>query len=89
MTVNIRGMRDRPFCVTAFALNGAGGIPLGRVLKGDIVENVRNITTSASAAASFETTVTISGEVQQTSAANLSANEYDFIITPIGSAPAF
>lgn len=48
MSVNIRGMRGKPFCVTAFALNGTGGIPLGGVLKGDIVENVRNITTGAS-----------------------------------------
>lgn len=82
MSVNMRGMRGPPYVVTAFALNGTGGIPLGGVKKGDIVENVRIITTTASAAASFETTISVNGEIQQTSSANLSANEYDFVITP-------
>ena len=81
MPVNIRGMRRRPFVATAFGLNGAGGIPLD-CAKGDIVENVRLITTAASAASLFETTISVGGELQQTSATNLSSNEYDFIISP-------
>jgi hypothetical protein len=82
MTVNIRGMRRPPFVVTAFGLNGSGGVPIGGVNVGDIVENVRLITTTASASGSFETTVSVANEIKQTSSANLSANEYDFIVTP-------
>lgn len=84
MTVNIRGMRRPSFVVTVAGLNGTGGVPVGGVLKSDIIENVRNIVTGASASASFETVATVNGEVQQSSASNLSGNEYDFIITPVG-----
>ena len=81
---NIRGMRRPSFVVTAAGLNGTGGVPIGGVLKGDIIENVRNIVTGASAASSFETTATVNGEIQQSSSSNLSGNEFDFIVTPVG-----
>lgn len=82
MSVNIRGMRRQTFVVTAFGISAAGGVPIGDVRVGDIIENVRLITTGASASGSFETTATVAGEVRQSSSSNLSANEYDFIITP-------
>ena len=56
MSVNQRGMRRPPFVVTLRGLSAAGGIPIGGVNVGDIIENVRLITTGASSAASFETT---------------------------------
>lgn len=82
MSVNTRGMRRASFVVTAFGLSASGGVPIGGVNVGDIVENVRLITTTATASGSFETVVTVANEIKQTSGANLSANEYDFICTP-------
>lgn len=82
MAVNTRGMRRPSFVVTAFGLSAAGGVPIGGVNVGDIVENVRLITTTASASGSFETVVTVANEIRQSSSSNLSANEYDFLVTP-------
>lgn len=82
MSVNARGMRRASFVVTAFGLSAAGGVPVPGTQVGDIVENVRLITTGASASGSFETTVTVANEVRQSSSSNLAANEYDFIVTP-------
>lgn len=87
MSVNIRGMRRAPFVVTAFGLNyssaagASNGVPIAGVAVGDVIENVRLATTGASVASSFETKATVAGEIQQSSATDLSANEYDFIIS--------
>jgi hypothetical protein len=52
------------------------------VVSGDIVVEARNIVTGASELSSFETPIDDTGMIRQTSAANLSGNEYDFYIVP-------
>ncbi len=80
--VNIRGMTRRGFVETAFANNGAGACIVPGVVRGDIVDGVYNVVTGATAASSFETTATVNNQIQQSSASNLSANEYDFFVMP-------
>lgn len=63
-------------------LNGAGACILSEVKKGDLVLGMINITTLGNEAASFETTVTVNGQIQQTSASNLSANQYHAYVAP-------
>jgi hypothetical protein len=64
------------------ARNGAGACIVPGVAKGDIVVAVYNISTLASAASSFETTVTIPNQIQQSSASNLSAVEVWWVTIP-------
>jgi hypothetical protein len=78
---NLTGYGRPPYVVRAYGLNGTGGVPISSN-KGDIVGDVRLITTYASATGSFETTTTVAGEIQQTSGSNLSANEYYFYLVP-------
>jgi hypothetical protein len=82
MSVNIRGMSRRGMVETAFGSNGVGSCVVPFAVKGDIVVGVYNVATGASASSSFETTVTVTGQVQQSSSANNAANEYDFYIAP-------
>jgi hypothetical protein len=82
MTVNVRGMSRRGMAETAFGFNGAGGCNVPFAVKNDIVVGVYNIATGVSASSSFESTVTVTGQVQQSSSTNNSANEYDFFIQP-------
>jgi hypothetical protein len=56
--------------------NGAGACILPSAQVGDTVGAVINITTRNSEANSFETTISKAGQIQQTSSANLSANQY-------------
>lgn len=56
--------------------NGAGVCILPGAQVGDTVVGVINITTRGSEAGSFETTISKAGQIQQTSASNLSANQY-------------
>jgi hypothetical protein len=72
---------------TAFGANGVGACSVMFAVRGDIVVGVYNIATGASASSSFESTVTVTGQVQQSSSANNSANEYDFFIQPVLSSP--
>lgn len=82
MTVNIRGLSRRMWVETAFGSNGAGGVIVPGAVVGDKVGAVYRITDGTSQAASFETTVTVANQVQQSSASNLSAMEFDICIEP-------
>jgi hypothetical protein len=57
-------------------LSAAGACILPGAQIGDTVAAVINITTRNSEASSFETTISKSGQIQQTSGSNLSANQY-------------
>jgi hypothetical protein len=57
-------------------LNGTGGCILTEAKIGDLVLGMQNITTLGTESTSFETTVTKAGQIQQTSASNLSGNQY-------------
>ena len=70
------GSRGQPQHALVKGRNGAGAIPLGGVQVGDRVIDMRNVTTTGSEASSFESTISIAGQIQQTSASNLSGNEY-------------
>ncbi len=82
MTVNRMSVSSPPQVYPAtFARKGAGAIPLPAAAVGDAVIDVRNITApSTSASSSFESTISKAGQIQQTSASDLSANEYWFIL---------
>ena len=70
------GSRGQPQHALIKGLNGKGAIPLGGVTVGHSVIDVRNVATTGSEASSFESTISVAGQIQQTSASNLSANEY-------------
>ncbi len=63
-----------------FGRKGAGFIPLPGAAAGEAAKDVINITTLASAAASFESTISKTGQIQQTSASDLSGTEFWFIL---------
>jgi len=67
--------------VVASGNNGAGAVTVAGVKVGDNVELVlqSNFTDATS---SFEATVSVAGQVQQTSASNLSGNTYLFFVQP-------
>lgn len=58
--------------------NGVGPVTVANAVKGDTVIWVHNMTTPADASASFEGTVSVTGQVLQTSASNLSGSTYQF-----------
>jgi hypothetical protein len=70
------GSRGQPQHALIKGLNGKGAIPLPGVIVGDRVIDMRNVATTGSEASSFESTISVAGQLQQTSATNLSANEY-------------
>jgi hypothetical protein len=63
-----------------FGRNGTGGVTLPGAMVGESVIAVLNIATQASAASSFEATISKGGQVQQTSGSNLSTSEFYFIL---------
>lgn len=67
--------------VIASGSNGAGPVTIAGALVGDHVEMVL-LSTFSDSSASFETTVSVAGQVQQTSASNLSGNTYLFFVQP-------
>src|SRR5579884_2631050 len=71
----IGATRSGPNSIKAASLghNGAGAVTVAGVLIGDAVEFVYNVTTPGDVTSSFESTVSVNGQVQQTSASNLSA----------------
>lgn len=79
---NIQGTTRSPQVVRQYANNGAGACIVPGVAVGDIVLGVYNIKTIGSESSSFETVVTVANQVRQSSASNLSANEYFFITMP-------
>lgn len=67
----------------AAGLASAGSIAVPNVAVGDLVEIVVGIAGAVGdGSANFETTVSVAGHVQQTSASNLSANTYLFFVKP-------
>jgi hypothetical protein len=60
----------------------AGAVALTGAVAGDTVENVTNITTPGDVTASFEATISVSGEIQQIAGANLSAQQLLFQVKP-------
>jgi hypothetical protein len=56
--------------------NSAGSITLPPVRAGDRVIDVTNVASLGSEASNFETTISVSGQIQQLSANDLSAREY-------------
>lgn len=63
--------------------NGAGAIAATGLAVGDLVLRVINHTDLTDVAASFETTITVADQIQQTSATNLSAKKIAaFVVSP-------
>jgi hypothetical protein len=54
----------------------AGPIPLSGVIAGNSVFAAINIATGANETVTFESTITVAGQIQQVSTADKSANEY-------------
>ena len=79
-------------CLSAAGKNGKGAIAMAGTAVGDRLIAVFGIPTAGGAlvgvandAATFESTITVINEIQQTSAANLSANTYVFLLAPAAS----
>jgi len=68
--------------VTTLGHNGAGAVAVAGVQVGDNVLNVTNLTTPGDVTASFESTATVAGQVQQTAATDLSAAVLMFQVQP-------
>jgi hypothetical protein len=68
------------FGAVAAGHSGVGAITVAGALVGDAVVMVTNMTTPALATSSFESTVSVAGQVQQTSASNLSASTFSFLL---------
>ena len=62
--------------------NGAGPVTLAGTVPGDVVEVVANLTTPGDVTSSFEGTITVAGQIQQTAATNLSAAQLLFQVSP-------
>lgn len=62
--------------------NGVGAITVTGAKVGDSVEMVINLTSPADASSSFEASVSVAGQVQQTSASNLSGSTFLFLVQP-------
>lgn len=65
---------------TELGNNGAGSLALTGTKVGDKVLNVTNITTPGDVTSSFESTITVAGHIQQSSATDLSAKQLLFVI---------
>lgn len=64
-----------------FGRKGAGAIPLAGAMKGEAVIDVRDISSPfTTVKTSFESTISVNGQIQQTNAGDLSGHEYWFII---------
>ena len=68
--------------VTQVGSNGAGPLTLTGAVVGDTVENVTNLTTPGDVSSSFEATISVAGQIQQTAATNLSAAQCTFQVRP-------
>lgn len=76
-----------PLLAVATGPNGAGGATVTGALIGDTVTLVlQSGSPFSDASSSFETTVTVAGQVQQTGSSNLSGNTYLFILNPQAAA---
>lgn len=68
--------------VVATASNGVGAVTVAGTLVGDHVELVLNLTDATDATSSFESTVSVAGQVQQTSASDLHLKTCVFFVQP-------
>jgi hypothetical protein len=62
--------------------NGAGGIAFTAAASGDVLLFALDLTTPANVTSSFEPVVSIAGQIQQTSASNLSGKNIFFVLQP-------
>jgi hypothetical protein len=56
--------------------NGAGAIPLPGASVGSAVFGCVNIQSAVNELTNFESTISVAGQIQQTSSSNLATNEY-------------
>jgi hypothetical protein len=68
------------YSVVQAGKNGAGALTLTGTLVGDKVVAVANLTTPGDLQSSFETTITVAGQIQQSSATDLSVKQCLFIL---------
>jgi len=66
----------------AAGLNGAGAVTVTGTAVGDKVIAVKNLTTPGQAESSFETTVSVANQVQQTNGSSLSTSNFLFVVEP-------
>jgi hypothetical protein len=62
--------------------NGAGDIAFTAAASGDVLLFALDLTTPANVTSSFEPVVSIAGQIQQTSASNLSGKNIFFVLQP-------
>jgi hypothetical protein len=60
--------------------NGAGALTLTGALQGDTVVAIANLTAPGDLQSSFEATITVAGQIQQSAATDLSAKQVLFIL---------
>lgn len=65
--------------------NNTGACTLTGAKVGDLVLGVVNLTDGGGAASSFESTITVADQIQQTSASNLSAKKFSLLLLKRGS----
>ena len=82
--VAIGSTRSGPNSIKAVASgsNGAGPVTVAGAVVGDLVEFVLDLTDATDVTSSFQSVVTVAGQVQQTSATNLSAKTLVFHVQP-------
>jgi hypothetical protein len=73
-----------PLLGVATGLNGKGAITVTGTQVGDTLTLALNLTGTADATTSFESSVSVAGQLQQTSSSNLNGNTYLFFIAPTG-----
>lgn len=71
--------------ITVDGRNGAGAITATGAVVGDVVIGVAGLTAGAlgAATASFESAITVVNQIQQSSASNLSANDYLVVLRAV------
>lgn len=71
--------------ITVHGHNGAGAITATGAVVGDVVIGVAGLTAGAlgAATASFESAITVVNQIQQSSASNLSANDYLVVLRAV------
>lgn len=74
VTAHNRGIGGNRYLATAGS-NGAGAVTFTGAKVGDAVSNVANMGDGTDATSSFESTVSVADQVQQTSVSNLSAKK--------------
>ena len=62
--------------------NGAGGITFMAAASGDVLLFALDLTTPANVTSSFESVNSVTGQIQQTSASNLSGRNIFFVLQP-------